>query len=130
MAGGIDLLFDTHALIEIYESTRNKDRILELLNKEKSYISSATVSEITSWAIRSNLDHRSVLENLLAGFQIISLTDEIAIYAGEIHAKYKKEQSDWGMVDSMIYACALSYGLTLVSGDPHFEGKPGTIFIE
>ena len=54
----------------------------------------------------------------------------VALIAGQTRQKMRKERSNFGLIDAIIYELALSLKATVISGDPHFEGLPSTIFLK
>ncbi|MEK6954656.1 MAG: PIN domain-containing protein [Candidatus Micrarchaeota archaeon] len=117
------MLFDTYSWVELFNDTEAGRRVANLINAETAATAMATISELTSWAIRNNRDPSLIIENVKRLSAILEFREDIAKLAGELHIQYKKEMKDFGMVDSMIYATALANGLKLVTGDRHFVGK-------
>jgi len=123
------MLFGTHPWIELLNDGPKGKLVAGLMEQEQPAIATPSLSELTSWAFRNELDAKSILEKVKEASLVLPLTEEVAQLAGELHFLYKKETPGWGMVDSMIYATALTHGLKLVSGDKHFKGKQNVVFL-
>lgn len=123
------MLYDTFAWIELFKDTQVGRRVAQLMKQDQPATAMPSLSELASWALKNGLDAGKVVDKAAYASNIVEFDMEAAQLAGELHFKYKKIESGWGMVDSMIYATALSYGLQLVTGDPHFKGKPGVVFL-
>jgi predicted nucleic acid-binding protein len=60
---------------------------------------------------------------------IINIDAEIAEKAGEINFKHKKHVKDWSMLDSLVYATAITKKAQVITGDPHFKNLRNIIYI-
>ncbi|MFH1199459.1 MAG: PIN domain-containing protein [Candidatus Micrarchaeota archaeon] len=123
------MLFDTFAWIEFFNGTTLGRKVTDLLKHESPATAMPTLSELASWALKNGYDPGEILSKVAQASNILGFNAAVAQLAGELHYKYKKADSSFGMVDSMIYATALSYGLKLVTGDPHFKDKPEVVFL-
>lgn len=123
------MLLDTHAWISVFQDNEQGKKALELAEGKILKTSLATISELASWALKNDLNPHHVIDGVKARSQLLPFTEEVARVAGALHAKYKAETPRWGMVDSMIYATALVSGLEILTGAPHFEGKPNVRYL-
>ncbi len=123
------MLFDTNAWIEFFDGTPKGAKVRELLKQERPAVATATLAEVTSWCLRRGFEPQRFVRLIEKNSSVLALTPYAASQAGEIHFRNKKIDNTFGMVDAMIYATALNYGLKLVTGDKHFEGKPGVVFV-
>ena len=123
------MLLDTYAWVEIIKNSPAGRRTTEMLGNEGLATSIASIAELSSWAHRSGLNARIIIEKVKSASTILQLTEEIAELAGELQVSIKKDTPDWGMVDSMIYATAVAHGIKVITGDSHFRGKPNAVLI-
>ena len=123
------MLYDTHAWIEFFDGTEKGRIVKEMMETEQPAIAMASISELASWALKRGLEPSTILDKIEKTATVLSFGQNIAALAGEIHHQNKKTIPDWGMVDSMIYATALSNGLTLVTGDKHFADQPQVLML-
>lgn len=56
--------------------------------------------------------------------RIIPLTESIALLAADVSLKYSLP-----MADAVVYATALEYNCTVVTGDAHFKGLEKTVLV-
>lgn len=124
------MLLDTHAWVELFTDSEKGRKIANLIKDMQPATAAPTLAEIVVWARKNSLDADFFLDKIRRASLVLNLTDEISENAGKICFEYKKRAGEWGMVDSFIYATALEYEMNLVTGDPHFRGKPQVIFVE
>ena len=60
---------------------------------------------------------------------VLPLNREILTRAGKVTHERKKDRSGFGIMDGLIYATARLHQLEMLTGDPHFQGLPGIIFL-
>ena len=70
------------------------------------------------------------VEFIRASSQILDLSFEMAVAAGELDVEMKKKVRGWGLVDSIILTIARSANAKVVTGDEHFRGLMEAIFIK
>ncbi len=70
------------------------------------------------------------LEFVRAASQILDLSFEAAVMAGELDAEMKKKVRGWGLADSIVLTMARLAGARAVTGDQHFRGVKDTIFVK
>ncbi len=70
------------------------------------------------------------LEFIRASSQILDLSFETAVEAGELDVEMKKKARGWGIVDSILLTIARKADAKVVTGDEHFRGLKEAIFIK
>ncbi|MBU1197006.1 PIN domain-containing protein [Candidatus Micrarchaeota archaeon] len=123
------MLLDTHAWIELLRGSALGNEVATLLSEQPCFTAMPTLTELGSWTLRRRFDHAFILKKVRSLSTLLPLSEDGAILAGKLHFEFRKSISDWGMLDSLIYATALLHGQELVTGDPHFKGKPHVIFL-
>lgn len=124
------MLLDTHAWVELMNDSPAGRHIMQLIQSEPAALAMPSISELAAWALRNGQDPKKTVDYVKSQSTLIPFSEETARYAGQIHYRARQDTPDFGMVDAMIYATALLHGQRLVTGDPHFRGKPSVIFIE
>lgn len=125
---GCNVILDTCVLLEYFLNSKRADEVGKLLDKILSgelegYISSGTITEITTIFIRESAENTipDVLEFLKNNFRIIDTTTEIAFLAGTIKAKYQTREKGLSHVDAIICASAIIFDCAIITYDSEFE---------
>lgn len=111
-------LFDTMALLALFNDENGADTIQHLLEQEKDiFVSAITLTEL--YYLYAQRRGRKIAQERVAqvryNLKVISLGEEESIQAG----KYKLKKIP--IADAVIAAAAESIGATVVTDDPHFE---------
>ena len=71
--------------------------------------------------MRENLNGKDLIKFIINSSKISDLNFEISFLAGELNFQRKKIVKNWGMIDSLILATSLIYGLKILTKDSHFR---------
>ena len=66
------------------------------------------------------MPHEELIAIVTQATHVLPLNLSIARLAGGLNYKRKKVVKNWGMIDSMILATALTYSLKILTKDSHF----------
>ena len=116
------MLLDTYAWVEFFLGTDKGKKVESVLSKKECYTSVLSITEITKWCRKEKFDPMKFVKIIKQNSSTIYLNDFVAIGAGNVSFELGKQIKNWGLVDALIYATALFYGLTLLTGDQHFKG--------
>jgi tRNA(fMet)-specific endonuclease VapC len=124
-------LFDTNVLSETIKRKPNPNLMqrLEEVGSEPQFTSSICVMELR-YGSRRRTDHDSFWKRLeaelLSRVEVVDITTDIAILAGDIAAILSKKGIGVSAEDLLIGATALASELTLITANvKHFEKIPG-----
>ncbi|MBN1165580.1 MAG: type II toxin-antitoxin system VapC family toxin [Methanospirillaceae archaeon] len=117
------ILFDTHALMTLWNNDPGAEIIQNLLKKVDDSMIQGCISVISltevyylTCRVLGNDNARSLTEKILcSSLRIIPVSSEIAIVAGMI------KQKEISLADTIIVASAKQVNATVISGDPHFR---------
>ncbi len=114
-------LVDTDVIIDILRGVKGSKEFLLDLSKEGLFLSVISMAEIFSGKeTRDPIKHEKILR-FLSHFEVVPLTQEIAILGGAIRRDYQI-----GLADALIAATAIHNGLTVVTHNTkHFERVEG-----
>jgi len=70
------------------------------------------------------------IEFIRSSSQILDLTFDTAIIAGENAVEMKKKVTGWGLADSIVLTHAREASARVVTGDEHFRKVKETLFIK
>ncbi len=116
------MLLDTSAWVEFLLGTEKGAKVRKIIREKELFASIATVPELVQWCLRYNLATiEEAVEAIKQNSQILALTEEIGIRAGELNYERKKAGKKWGMMDSIIAATAQIYGLNILTKDNGFR---------
>ncbi|WP_456394450.1 PIN domain-containing protein [Thermococcus sp.] len=114
-------LIDTDIIIYILRGVKGSKEFLLDLSKEGLFLSVISMAEIFSGReTKDPVKHEKILR-FLSHFEVVPLTQEIAILGGAIRRDYPV-----GLADALIAATAVHKGLTVVTyNTKHFEKVEG-----
>ncbi|MBO8183542.1 MAG: type II toxin-antitoxin system VapC family toxin [Archaeoglobus sp.] len=119
-------LVDTDIIIDVLRGFEGSKEFLLKIAQEGIAISTITVAEIISGKESRDTVTREKILRFLRNFEIIPLTTEISVVAGEIRRDY-----EIGIADAVIAATALNSGMTVVTRNiRHFERVKGLKLIK
>jgi len=123
---------DSHAWVEYLGSTALGERVRELVEDEDNevFTSALNLTEIVSRAEREGKDGRKVAELVEGASVVVPLDFTSAVSAGRIHADRRKRIKDFPYGDAAVLALGRTLRAKVLSGDPHFRGEEGVIFLE
>ncbi len=79
------MLYDTHAWIEFFDGTEKGRIVKEMMQAESPAIAMASVSELTSWALKKGLDPSTIIDKIEKNAVVLSFGQNTAVLAGKIH---------------------------------------------
>ena len=117
------MLLDTSAWIELFQETEKTAIVKNVLETEDNFTSSITFAELVNWCLKNNKEDKitAYIEGIKNGSTVLDLNEAIIISAGKLNYERKKTIKNWGMVDSLILATALTYNLKILTKDNHFR---------
>jgi predicted nucleic acid-binding protein len=114
------MLIDTSAWVEFLLGSKNGAEVRERINSEACYSSIVTIAELSNWTQRENQETERIIAVVKELSAVIGLDADIAVLAGTLNFNRKKEKRKWGMMDSMILATAMMYGMEILTCDNDF----------
>ena len=117
-------LFDSHALLALFQGEPGADRVDEILRDSRQrsfdiFICMMNLGEIVYLTKRRFGDEKKievVSRIYQLGLKVLSVTDSLVFQAAELKAKYALSYAD-----CFALACAVNHSATLVTGDPEFK---------
>ena len=123
------MLLDTYAWIEFFQGSEKGKKVENILKREKCYTGIVSLAEVIEWCLKNDFNPKKFLDIINKGSIVIGLNESIVLLAGEINFQNKKRISNWGMIDSLIYATTLFYELKVITGDKHFQDLANVVFL-
>jgi len=122
---------DSWAWIEYLIGSDYGAKLNEILDDAAEvYTCAITLAEVVSKVAREGKDVEVAQDMLSSNSQIISIDEELSKSAGQLHAKMRQTQKDFGLADAFVIALANRLKAKIVTGDPHFKGVNDTVLIK
>lgn len=130
-------VIDSYAWIEYFKASAEGERAKRYVEGEGSATPSIVVAEVSRKLLREveagkeTLDQRTRhIEFIRASSQILDLTFDTAVMAGENAVEMRKRVAGWGLADSIVLMHAREAGARVVTGDEHFRKVKEALFIK
>lgn len=113
-------LLDTNVIIRYI---KNEDSLDEIFSEKHLYFSSITLGELLFGAEHSKkkLENAAVYSDFCAELEEIKPDSDVAPFYAKIKAQLKLDGHPIPENDIWIAACAMAYGLSVVTADKHFS---------
>ncbi len=113
-------LLDTNVIIRFIKNEGTLDDIFE---ESELYFSSVTLGELLFGAecSKKKEENAAVYSNFCSELEEIKIDSATAPFYAKIKAQLKKDGHPIPENDMWIAACAMAYGLTIVTADRHFS---------
>ena len=123
MKNGIDVLYDTSALIEFLLESKSGERVKEsfISDDVQNCIPSIVLAELVSKLSREGINPSRFVKILEENSVILPLTSEVAKDAGKIHSELKKKEERVSLTDCIIMAHGKSRNARIMTKDKHFR---------
>lgn len=125
-------IIDSYAWVEYFTGSE-KGKILKNLffdERNKFYIVECCLAEIRGWSIKNNRDFNELFAIIKANSEILKLSEDDWILAGEERAEQRKKQKNFGLIDSTILIKQKEMCCKIITGDQHFAKNKEVIFLK
>ncbi len=123
------MLVDSWAWVEMFERTPLGIAARRAIQGKELHTSVLSVAEVSNWCAREDRDPDEYVDAIKKASTLLFFDAEMAQEAGTKLSHLRKISPGMGMIDALIYAQAVSAGLPLLTGDPHFKNLPGVQFV-
>lgn len=132
------LTIDTYAWIEIVrDSPKGRAASESMKSAEQCYTPSVVLVEFASWCLRDGLSDELIVAEILAmgeASEVVPIDSSIALGAAHATSELRenaraRRTSLPGLGDGIVLATARRKGAAVLTGDPHFQGLPETVWI-
>jgi len=127
----MELIIDSYAWVEYFNGSEKGDVLRKLFLKEDNsfFTVECCLAEIKGWALRENQDFDKILRVIRANSEILEMSEQDWIDAAVERFEQRKKQKDFGMFDAAILAKQKEKRCKVISGDKHFKGLKGVVFL-
>lgn len=122
-------VIDSYAWIEYFRGSKAGEKARDYIEGKGALTPSIVLAELAGKYYRERNDFSEDLIFIKSKSQIMPLDEHIALSAGQINTKMKKEVKGWGMADSIILSTAKKNSAKVITGDQHFKNMKETIMI-
>ena len=126
-------VIDSYAWIEYFMGTKAGAKVKPIIESmEEKITPTICLAEVYAKTLRVENDELAEKQRIfIKEKSALAPLDELtAVESAKIQAKMKKEISDWGLADSIVYATALIKKAEVVTGDEHFKKLKNVLFIK
>ncbi|MCX9013914.1 MAG: PIN domain-containing protein [Candidatus Methanoperedens sp.] len=124
-------LIDTYAWVEYFLGSERGEKVKEIIEDENNTVITpeCCLAEIKGWAIRENLDFEELyrIVRIISSIRCVITKDWLD--AASLRSDMRNNMKDFGMIDALIVAQQKRMGAEVVSGDAHFRGLNGVVFV-
>ena len=122
------VLIDSWAWIEFFQGSRAGAVVMGYLGGDSDLIiSTVNLAEVYRWILRyyDESSAEKKREAMKERCTLIDVDEEIAVQAARI-----RNQLNWGLGDSIVYATARREAARVLTGDSDFRGQDDVIFLD
>ena len=124
------MLLDTSAIVALFTSKRDADRIEKEVGDSQLYVSQVQLAELADWATKSGVPAADRVEAVEQMASVVPLTKEICLDAARIkHSMRRKGVTGFGIIDGIILSTARSLEQTLLTFDTDFKGETDCVVL-
>ncbi len=129
-------VIDTYSWVEYLIGSKLGKTAKQYIEGGAALTPSIVIVELRKWYLREIEAGRRLEQEMQKHFafmesmtRIVPLDLRLGLEAGETDFVMKKRIKNWPIADSVVYATGKTRGAQVVSGNPHFKGLEGVIFI-
>ena len=125
-------LVDAYAWIEYFRGSKQGQKVSQLfLDMQNSFVTvESNVAEVRLWALRGNQDFDKLFQAIRANSTLSPLTIQDWLEAAIVRNGMRKTREHFGLIDAILIVKQKELRCKIISGDKHFKGLPGVVFIE
>ena len=122
-------VLDAFAWVEYFVGSQKGEKVRSFIESGNSFTPTVVVAELSAKYSSEGKDFSNKLNFIKFNSRIEVLDEGAAELAGRLRTEQRKKKKDFGIIDSIIYATALTLKASLVTGDPHFDDIKEAIII-
>ncbi|HUC38967.1 MAG TPA: PIN domain-containing protein [Candidatus Acidoferrum sp.] len=116
------MLLDTSAWVELLTKAERWEKVDSVLDSEHCQTSMASLAEVYETMYKKGYDPKEAVEKVMEASEVVDLSAEISMLAGQLNIKRKMKNRDWGMMDSFVLATAMLNDSKILTKDTDFKG--------
>ncbi|PIN90265.1 hypothetical protein COU57_04105 [Candidatus Pacearchaeota archaeon CG10_big_fil_rev_8_21_14_0_10_32_14] len=125
------ILVDAYAWIEYLNGSSEGEKVHKILQGSDECLTlSITLCEVISKVKRNKCNFEIAYEAIHSNSRTIDPTPIMSKEGGLIHAKMREKIKNFGLVDSLLLACAKHHDAKILTSDNHFKGFKEVIFLK
>ncbi len=123
------MLLDTWAWVELFSGSPKGRALRRRLDGLSLFVSVLSLAELAAWCTRNGRESAGYLKAVKRAASVVHLDEETAEDAGNALPELRKRAPGIGMIDALLYAQAVGFGIPFLTGDPHFKRLEGVHFV-
>jgi len=127
---GVELVVDSFAWVEYFRGSPTGEEVDRLLSERPSATPTIVLAELSDKYAREGISgFTRDVDEVDSRTTIVPLDRDIAEESGRVKAEARKRVPDFPLADGIVYATAQALGAEVLTGDPHFRGWKGVVFL-
>lgn len=127
---GTALVIDSFAWVEYFRGTRLGRQVDRFVASQRCATPTIVLAELADKYAREGIPSlRLDLDEVESRTVLVPLDRPIAEEAGRVKAEARRKTPDFPLSDGIVSATAKSLGADVLTGDPHFRGMRGVVFL-
>lgn len=124
-------VIDTFAWVEYFKGSPFGRNVLPYVESGNAITPMIVLAELSAYYTRTQLSlWEKNLQFVGTSTTLAEFSSDIAKAAGQTRQVMRRERPKFGLADAIIFETAKSLRASVVTGDPHFEGLPNTLFLK
>ncbi len=125
-------IIDSYAWVEYFIGSKKGEILQKLFLDEKNQFLTVEccLAEIKGWAIKNNQNFGKLYNIIHANSNIVEVTEHNWIDAAVERFEQRKTRKNFGLINAVILTKQKELNCMIISGDKHFKGIKGVVFLE
>lgn len=125
-------IIDSYTWVEYFIGSGKGEILKKLFLDEKNQFLTVEccLAEIKGWAIKNNQNFDKLYNIIHANSGIVKVMEYNWIDAAVERFEQRKTRKNFGLIDAVILTKQKELNCMIISGDKHFKGMKGVVFLE
>ncbi len=125
-------IIDTFAWVEYFQGNKKAEVFRKLLLDTNNQFITAecSVAELRLWSLRARRGFDEFYRVVQANSSLSPITLHDWLEAAGVRQEMRKSRKRFGLIDAILLVKQKELRCQIISGDPHFEGLPGVVFLK
>lgn len=127
----MQVIVDSYAWVEYFLGSEKGGKAKKIIEKEGNELFTPDVcmAEIKFWALQEKKDFTEIQRIIRANSAVMETFSNDWLEAAEVKFEKRKKTKAFGLVDALLIVKQGQLGAAVLTGDKHFSGGKGTIFL-
>ena len=124
-------IIDTYGWIEYFKGSKKGEIVEKIINnnKNKTITLECCIAEIMLYCLRNNFEFSRALHLIKTNSYVFPVSIDTWLDAARIKFEIRKNRPGFGIIDAILISKQKENKAKIVSGDSHFKGLKGIVYI-